>query len=150
MAEECDTWVYKTGSALYSFPIVYSPPPIGSVRSSQVLVAPFPLVSHSIVGSQSFLMSTPLPLYPLPYTTRLPPDELYFDVETSRVAFRSGIDARDVFLGHRRCVVCGTTTSLNRCHIIRRTDAESWRLLKELGWISKVKQTPDLEPGMEC
>ena len=70
-----------------------------------------------------------LNLYPLHYTAPQPPPELFRDVETvsghsDTVAFDTGLDNRDVFLGRRRCVVCGegSPVVLEHCHIVHPTD----------------------------
>ena len=72
---------------------------------------------------------SPLNTYPLPYTASQPPAELVHGVETvsgrsDTAEFDTGLDNRDVFLGRRRCVVCGVQRPLQRCHIIRRSDDE--------------------------
>ena len=69
----------------------------------------------------------PLELFPLPYTTSEAPRGLFRDVQTltghpDATAFDTGLDGRDVFLGRRRCVVCGASPFLQRCHIVRRSD----------------------------
>jgi len=68
-----------------------------------------------------------LNLYPLPYTALQPPPELFRDVETvsglsDTAEFDTELDGRDVFLGRRRCVVCGEKCFLERCHIVGRED----------------------------
>jgi hypothetical protein len=75
-------------------------------------------------------MSTPLDLYPVPYTT--PQAEgLYLDVpsvseRSDILTSKTGIDVRDVFLGHPRCVVCGHSApyALQYCQIISHLDYE--------------------------
>ncbi|KAI0285236.1 hypothetical protein BC826DRAFT_1052473 [Russula brevipes] len=88
-------------------------------------------------------MSTQLDLYPLPYTAPQPPEGLYRDVDkvsiySGTTTFNSRIDARDVFLGRRRCVICGYAIP---------SDVGPWQLLKHLGWAPEhIKKTPDHEP----
>jgi len=72
-----------------------------------------------------------LELFPLPYTSDQPPEGLYHPVQTvaghsNTVAFHIGLDGRDVFLGRRRCVVCGEVDRelLEHCHIIGCMDIE--------------------------
>jgi len=63
-------------------------------------------------------------------------------------AFDTGLDKRDVFLGERRCVICGDPfqPSLQHCHIIGRKDTDMWALLKRLGWApEEVKDSPEHE-----
>jgi hypothetical protein len=79
-------------------------------------------------------MSTQLDLFPLPYTASQPPEGLYRDVDKASIysgttAFNSRIDARDVFLGRRRCVVCGYAIQsvLQHCHIVGREDVGAVR-----------------------
>ena len=37
-------------------------------------------------------------------------------------AFKKSVDKRDVFLGQRRCVVCGSAAHLQRCRIVGKED----------------------------
>ena len=73
-------------------------------------------------------------LYPLPYTIPQPPPGLFRNVETvsgcsDTAAFETGLNNRDVFLGRRRCVVCGESgpCTLEHCHIVGRSDIEAVR-----------------------
>jgi hypothetical protein len=66
--------------------------------------------------------------YPPPYTVQ-PPLELWGDVETESgqsdtMAFNTGLDCRDIFLGKPSCVICGETGTaiLDRCCIIGHLD----------------------------
>ncbi|KAF8500812.1 hypothetical protein F5888DRAFT_1905132 [Russula emetica] len=92
-----------------------------------------------------------LNLYPLPYTAPQPPQELVRPVQTvsgrsDTAAFATGLEDRDVFLGKRRCVICGYEDNLQHCHIVGRTDIETWTLLKQLGWSPVgVKESPGHE-----
>jgi hypothetical protein len=72
-----------------------------------------------------------LNLYPLPYTTLQPPQELVHDIQTvsgrsDTTAFDMGLDNRDMFLGRCRCVICGfgLPVALKHCHIVDRSDVE--------------------------
>jgi len=99
-------------------------------------------------------MSTQLDLYPLPYTAPHPPEGLYRGVDkvsiySGTTTFNARIDVRDVFLGRRRCVICGYAipSVLQHCHIVGREDVGPWELLKHLGWAPEhIKKTPDHEP----
>ncbi|EIW76852.1 hypothetical protein CONPUDRAFT_110500 [Coniophora puteana RWD-64-598 SS2] len=93
-----------------------------------------------------------LNLYPLPYTASNPPAELFRDIETASgrsdtTAFETDLDERDMFLGRRRCVVCGDgDRTLQHCHIIGGKDKPAWNLLKTLGWVpTGVKAEPQHE-----
>ena len=73
-----------------------------------------------------------LNLYPLPYTIPQLPSGLFRYVETvpgclDTAAFETGLNNRDVFLGTRRCVVCGESGPciLEYCHIVGRSDDEA-------------------------
>ncbi len=71
--------------------------------------------------------SSQLNLYPLPYTASQPPSSLRHGVQTESghsdtAAFDTGLDNRDIFLGERRCVVCGYQDIVDHCHIIRSSD----------------------------
>ena len=89
--------------------------------------------SHIIFMSQ---LNT-LNFYPLPYTVPQPPPGLFHHVKTvsgacsDTAAFKTGLNNRDVFLGRRRCVVCGESgpCTLEHCPIIRHSDVEAVRLL---------------------
>lgn len=77
-----------------------------------------------------------LHLYPLPYTLPQPPAELFCNIETESgrsdtVAFKRALDDRDVFLGERRCVICGqsSSTTLQHCHIVGPLDDAAVRLM---------------------
>ncbi|KAH9946371.1 uncharacterized protein BXZ73DRAFT_86508 [Epithele typhae] len=54
---------------------------------------------------------------------------------SNTAAFDTGLDRRDVFLGVRRCVVCGTTISLQHARIIPRIEADTWMELNEHQWL---------------
>src|SRR5713101_3492645 len=104
-------------------------------KGKQPLLTPF-LFARNIVTSSSSSSSVfmsqlnlmQLNLYPLPYTTSQPPQELVHDIQTvsghsDTAAFDMGLDNRDVFLGMCRCVICGHgSTGLQRCHIVDPSD----------------------------
>lgn len=100
-----------------------------------------------------------LNLYPLPHMPPLPPPEFFQDVKTlseqsDTVAFNTGVENRDMFLGWRRCVICGdpNQATLRYCHIVGHPDKAivccmcswihmqnhllsfQWSLLRQLGW----------------
>jgi len=64
----------------------------------------------------------PLPVFALPLPLNGPPPGYGWtdrDMSTlsSLTAFRTGLEARDRFLGENRCVVCGVR-NIQRCHVI--------------------------------
>ncbi|KAF5325850.1 hypothetical protein D9611_001054 [Ephemerocybe angulata] len=103
-------------------------------------------------------MAAPLPTFQLPLPPNGPPpgygyNEWESDTTGSSASkkFDAGIDNRDIFLGKRRCVVCGMSNfvTLHHCHIIGSTFEESvaWSDLKARGWIPpKVTDYPEHEP----
>ncbi|KAH9980546.1 hypothetical protein BJV74DRAFT_779408 [Russula compacta] len=94
-----------------------------------------------------------LHLYPLPYTLPQPPAQLFRNIDTESgpsdtVAFNRNLDDRDVFLGERRCVICGQSSSrtLQHCHIVGRLDDAAWSMLKRLEWVpATAKGSPEHE-----
>jgi hypothetical protein len=77
------------------------------------------------------IMSEQLNFYSLPYTAEQPPPELFHEIEMESecsdiAAFNTGLEERDLFLGKRKCVVCGTgiLEALENCHIIGHSDHE--------------------------
>jgi len=67
----------------------------------------------------------PLPPIPLPLQSNGVPDgfgwsERAMSTLSTTTAFNTGINARDLFLGVPRCIVCGITSDavLEHCHII--------------------------------
>ncbi|KAF6749713.1 hypothetical protein DFP72DRAFT_912492 [Ephemerocybe angulata] len=105
-------------------------------------------------------MAAPLPTFQLPFLPNGPPpgydgNECESDTtgssESTSRKFHAGINNRDIFLGEKRCVVCGVVDSvvLNHCYIIGSTFTESvtWSDLKARGWIPpKVTTYPEHEP----
>lgn len=53
-----------------------------------------------------------------PLKSELPRGVENESVQSGTTAFNAGLDDRDVFLGARRCVVCGLNAPLERCHIV--------------------------------
>ncbi|PPQ67945.1 hypothetical protein CVT26_005825 [Gymnopilus dilepis] len=96
----------------------------------------------------------PLPLFPLPLSSNGPPigygwEGRDMSALSTTTAFNTGIDQRDIFLGERRCIVCGERGNivLQHCHIIMDSEPEIWSDLKARGWIpSQAKALPRHEP----
>ena len=86
-------------------------------------------LQHPLTNKDTVIFMSQLTLYPLPHMSPLPPPEFFQDVKTlsgqsDTVAFNTGLDNRDVFLGERRCVICGDPNqgTLRYCHIVGHPD----------------------------
>ncbi|PPQ71584.1 hypothetical protein CVT26_010552 [Gymnopilus dilepis] len=96
----------------------------------------------------------PLPQFPLPLSSDGPPigfgwEGREMSALSTTTAFDTGIDQRDIFLGKRRCIVCGAgrRVVLQHCYIIIDSEPEIWLDLKNRGWIpSQAKALPRHEP----
>jgi hypothetical protein len=139
-----DLPIFKESQTIFATVSVFHSPPelshaicktMTTCKGKQPLLTPFySLVtssSPSVFMSQLNLMQ--LNLYPLPYTTSQPPQELVHDIQTvsghsDTAAFDMGLDNRDVFLGLCRCVICGHgPIDLQRCHIVDPLDTSMVR-----------------------
>ncbi|KAG6889212.1 hypothetical protein C0995_002672 [Termitomyces sp. Mi166 len=58
------------------------------------------------------------------------------------MAFKTGIDERDTFLGERRCIICGARR-LKRCHIIRQSEHQNMTSRKYI--LVNYSDHPDLQ-----
>lgn len=91
------------------------------------------------------IIQLPLPLYgPLP---GYEPGQHDMSHAARNVAFVTGLDHRDIFLGHRCCVVCGVDFSLRHCHISSQSDPDrvSWKttyITLRLMWDSGLAWRP--------
>jgi len=84
---------------------------------------------------------TPLPSFSFPLQTGAPPEgfewaERDISALSTTTTFDTGVGLRDTFLGLPRCVVCGSRQpQLEYCHVIGRSEQNTWRDLQERGWI---------------
>jgi len=90
-------------------------------------------------------------LIPLPLRPVNPPhgygwEEREESTLSTTTAFSTGLDRRDVFLGVRRCVICGIDVALQRCHIIMESQPEVWTNLLRRKWIPRRAKSHRLEP----
>ncbi|KIJ50472.1 hypothetical protein M422DRAFT_245759 [Sphaerobolus stellatus SS14] len=96
----------------------------------------------------------PLSVFPLPLPPNGPPsgygrEERDVSALSTTTAFNSVIDRRDIFLGERRCIVCGIDeiVVLQHCHIIPQAESRLWKMLKQRHWIpQEAKDDPRHEP----
>jgi len=95
-----------------------------------------------------------LPEFPLPLSPNGPPvgygwEERDMSVLSTTTACDTGIDQRDIFLGTRRCIICGVKSRsvLQHCHVIRQSERDMWNMLKGRHWIPpQAKDHPAHEP----
>ncbi len=73
-------------------------------------------------------MERSLPTFPLPLPNA-PPDQFGWEERdmsliSTNTACNTGIDQRDIFLGTRRCIICGEADDLvlQHCHIIGQSE----------------------------
>ncbi|KIJ50474.1 hypothetical protein M422DRAFT_159636 [Sphaerobolus stellatus SS14] len=92
----------------------------------------------------------PLSVFSLPLPQNGPPigyswKKTNVSAFSTTTAFNTGIDRRDIFLGERRCIVCGAEedmAGLDHCHIIPQ-----WKKLKQRHWIpQEAKENLRHEP----
>ncbi|KAK1235242.1 hypothetical protein PQX77_001548 [Marasmius sp. AFHP31] len=96
-----------------------------------------------------------LPMFPLPLQKDRPPSGYEWDKRSvlasqtsTSTAFNTSINQRDIFLGVPRCIVCGAAArkALQRCHIIMKSEPETWETIKKNGYIPSGVKSVEHEP----
>ncbi|TRM66586.1 hypothetical protein BD626DRAFT_396367 [Schizophyllum amplum] len=72
-------------------------------------------------------------------------EELSVSKSSRKVLFKTGVDKRDQFLGHQRCVVCGDRT-VDCCHVIPQEKDNNTIDLRRLHWVPAASKTGEFDP----
>ncbi|KAF5360465.1 hypothetical protein D9756_004541 [Leucocoprinus leucothites] len=117
--------------------------------------APFPSAFNSLESIDIAMSAEPLLEFMIPFEKGQPPPGYGWDNRLlsqlgTRTAFGTGIEDRDIFLGHPRCVVCGapeTNGGLQISHILGRAEKICWSNLIKNGWLPlQAKVVPETDP----